>query len=206
MGVALALAALPALAVEVQLVGTFGDKAAVLSVDGGEPKTVKVGQRHAGVRVIAVEGDRATVEVEGRRRVVRRGQHYRSDPAKDTRQSVTLTADARGHFVTEGRVNGGAVRFVVDTGATSVVLPAGDADRLGIDYRKGERGSIVTANGTASAWRVSLERVALGAIELHLVEAMVIERGPDIVLLGMSFLNRLEMRRDGDTMTLTRRF
>lgn len=206
MGVALALAALPALATDVQLVGTFGDKAAVLSVDGGEPKTVRVGQRHAGVRVIAIEGDRATVEIDGRRRVVQRGQHYRSGPAKDTRQSVTLTADARGHFVSEGRVNGGAVRFVVDTGATSVVLPAGDAERLGIDYRKGERGTIVTANGRTSAWRVSLQQVALGAIELHLVDAVVIEHGPDVVLLGMSFLNRLEMRRDGDSMTLTRRY
>jgi aspartyl protease family protein len=48
--------------------------------------------------------------------------------------------------------------------------------------------------------------VRLGGIELHQVEAVVIEKGLDVVLLGMSFLNRVEMRRDGDTMTLTRRF
>jgi aspartyl protease family protein len=90
MAVALALAALPALAVDVQLVGTFGDKAAVLSIDGAAPKTVRVGQRQGGVAVLAVDGDSATVEIDGRRRVIRRGQHFRSEPAK-TRQSVVLT-------------------------------------------------------------------------------------------------------------------
>ena len=206
MAAALALAALPALAIDVQLVGTFGDKAAVLSVDGAEPKTVKVGQRHGGVAVLAVDKDGATIEVEGRRRVIRRGQHLRSEPAADARQSVVLAADGRGHFISEGRVNGGVVRFVVDTGATSIVLPARDAMRLGIDYRKGPRGVIQTANDLAPAWRVTLDRVSLGAIELQQVDAVVIERGVDIVLLGMSFLNRVEMRRDGDSMTLTRRY
>lgn len=206
MAVALALAALPALAIDVQLVGTFGDKAAVLSIDGAAPKTVRVGQRQGGVAVLAVEGDSATIQVDGRRRVIRRGQHFRSDAPTDARQSVVLSADGRGHFMADGSVNGGAVRFVVDTGASSVVLPAQDADRLGIDYRKGQRGLVQTANGTAVAWRVSLDRVRLGGIELHQVEAVVIEKGLDIVLLGMSFLNRVEMRRDGDTMTLTRRF
>jgi aspartyl protease family protein len=206
MGVALALAALQASATEVRLVGTFGDKAAVLSIDGAEPKTVKVGQRHGGVAVLAVENDSATIEFEGRRRVIRRGQHFRSDPAADARQSVVLVADGRGHFYSEGRVNGGVVRFVIDTGATSIVLPMQDANRLGIDYRKGQRGQIQTANGVATAWRVTLDRVRLGAIELHQVDALVIEKGPDIVLLGMSFLNRVEMRRDAETMTLTRRY
>jgi len=206
MGLALAVAALQAPGAEVRLVGTFGDKAAVLSIDGAEPKTVKVGQRHGGVAVLAVDNDSATIEIEGRRRVIRRGQHFRSDPAADARQSVVLVADGRGHFYAEGRVNGGVVRFVVDTGATSIVLPVQDANRLGIDYRKGQRGQIQTANGLAAAWRVTLDRVRLGGIELQQVDAVVIEKGPDIVLLGMSFLNRVEMRREGETMTLTRRF
>lgn len=206
MTVVLAFAAWPALAADVQLVGTFGDKAAVLSIGGAAPKTVKVGQRHGGVAVLAVQDGSATIEIDGRRRVIRRGQHFRSDPAADARQSVVLAADGRGHFHSEGRVNGGAVRVVVDTGATAVILSAQDANRLGIDYRKGPRGRIQTANGIAAAWRVTLDRVRLGAIELSQVDAVVIENGPDVVLLGMSFLNRVEMRRDGDSMTLTRRF
>jgi len=206
MGVALVLAALPALAIEVQLVGTFGDKAAVLSIDGAEPKTVKVGQRHAGVAVLAVDQDSATIEVDGRRRVIRRGQHFRSDPGPDARQSVVLLADGRGHFVTEGRINGGLVRFVVDTGASFVALSIQDANRLGIDYRKGPRVQLVTANGFTLGWRVKFDQMRLGGIELHNVDGVVIERNSEVSLLGMSFLNRVEMRREGETMTLTRRY
>lgn len=200
------VAVAPAWAADVQLIGTFGDKAAILSVDSGEPRTVKVGQRIGAVTVISVDKDRATIEVEGKRRTIQRGQTYSSRDASDDRQSVVLAADTRGHFLTEGSVNGGAVRFILDTGATSVVLPAADAVRLGIDYRKGLPGIIRTASGAAPAWRVKLDRVRVGGIELANVDALVLEQGLDIALLGMAFLNRVEMRRDGDTMTLKRRF
>ena len=85
-------------------------------------------------------------------------------------------------------------------------LPAAEATRLGIDYRKGARGISQTAGGPVSVWRVSLDTVRLGDIELAGVEGVVIEKGLDIALLGMSFLNRVEMRHDGHTMVLLRRF
>jgi aspartyl protease family protein len=53
---------------------------------------------------------------------------------------------------------------------------------------------------------VNLDSVKLGSIELTAVEAIVIEQGLDMALLGMSFLNRVEMKRDGQNMTLIRRF
>jgi aspartyl protease family protein len=202
----LALAADAANAADVQLIGTFGDKAAILSIDGGEPRTVRVGQKAGGITVISVEKDGATIELEGSRRTIRRGQHYRSDPKSDARQSVVLSAGPGGHFLTEGSVNGGTVRFLVDTGATAIALPAADAVRLGIDYRKGLPGTMMTANGPAPAWRVKLDNVRIGGIELANVDAVVMERGLGVALLGMSFLNRVEMRREGATMTLTRRF
>jgi aspartyl protease family protein len=195
-----------AFAAEVALIGVFGDKAAVLAINGGDPKTVKVGQTWKGVSVLSVEKDRATVEFEGRKRVLLQGQHYRSGAARSDRELVTLAADSRGHFVTEGAVNGSSVRFLVDTGATSIALPARDAERLGIDYRKGRRAITQTANGPVGVYRVNLTTVRLGDIELQAVEAVVIEQGLDIALLGMSFLNRVEMKRDGATMTLIRRF
>jgi aspartyl protease family protein len=201
------LACGPAAAVDVALIGIIGDKAAVLAVGGGEPKTVKVGQKWRGVTVLAVERERATVEIDGGRRALALGQHYRSGASAGSgRQSVILSADTRGHFVSEGAVNGLQVRFLVDTGASVVALPAADAARLGIDYRKGERGLVQTAGGPAPVYRVTLEHVKLGAIELGAVEAVVIEQGLEIALLGMSFLNRVDMKRDGHTMTLTRRF
>lgn len=200
------LACTAAAAADLALVGVIGNKAAVLAVDGGNPKTVKVGETWNGISVLAVQGERATVEVDGRRRVLTQGQHYRSAATRSDRARVTLSADARGHFFGEGAVNGTPIRFLVDTGATAIALPAREAMRAGVDYRKGRRGFTQTANGPVAVYRVKLDRVRLGDIELTFVDAVVIEQGLDVALLGMSFLNRLEMQRDGATMTLTRRF
>lgn len=203
---AAALVCAPAAALDLTLVGTFGDKAAILVLDGGEPRTVKVGQKIGGATLLAVERDRATVEVDGKRRVLLRGQTYSTAANPSGRQTAVLAAGPGGHFIVEGQVNGGAVRFLVDTGATAVALPAPDARRLGIDYLKGRRGITQTASGPAPAYLVRLDSVRVGAIELHEVDAIVIEQGLGIALLGMSFLNRVEMKREGQTLTLTRRF
>jgi aspartyl protease family protein len=202
----LLLVCTPAAALDVALIGVIGDKAAVLAVGGGDPKTVKVGQKWNGIVVLSVEKERATVEIEGKKRVLMQGQHYRSRPPSSDRQRVTLAADPRGHFVVDGAVNGNVTRFLVDTGASLIALPASDAVRLGLDYRKGARSFAKTAAGVVAVYRVHLDTVKVGGIELTAVEAMVIEKGLDIALLGMSFLNRVEMQRDGQTMTLIRRF
>jgi aspartyl protease family protein len=191
---------------DVALIGVIGDKAAVLAVSGGEPKTVKVGQTWNGVTIISVEKTHATVETDGKRRILTLGQHYRSGPGSSTQARVTLAADTRGHFVTEAAVNGIPLRVVVDTGASSVVLSGDDATRLGLDWRKGARRMMQTANGATPGYGVVLDRVRVGGIELQAVDGVVVEHGLGIGLLGMSFLNRVEMQRDGDRMTLIRRF
>jgi aspartyl protease family protein len=193
-------------AAEVALIGTIGDKAAVMAVDGGDPKTVKVGQKWNGITVIAVEKDRATVEVDGKRRVLLQGQHYRRAEAATDHQSVIVAADSSGHFISEGSINGMPIRFLVDTGASTIALPAAEAQRLGIDYRKGRRGISQTAGGPVQTYLIKLDAVRLGSIELNGVDAIVIEQGLNVTLLGMTFLNRVEMRREGQTMTLIRRF
>ena len=198
--------AAPAAAADVSLIGTFESKAAILSIDAGTPKTVRVGQVFGGVTVVSVEKDRAVIEVDGKRRTLARGQTYSSSAAVSGAQSVTLSVGAGGHFVTEGQVNGGAVRFLVDTGASSVALPASDANRLRIDYRRGQRGVAQTAGGTTEVYAVRLDSVRVGGIELTNVEAVVIESGLPVALLGNSFLSRMDMRREGQTMTLIRRY
>jgi aspartyl protease family protein len=195
-----------AAAAEVALIGVIGDKAVVLALDGGDPKTVKVGQKWNGITVLSVEGERATVDIEGAKRVLQQGQHYRRSAPSSDRSQVTLAAGPGGHFFGEGAINGNPIRFFVDTGATFIALPASEAVRLGIDYRKGRRGISNTANGQTPVYAVRLDIVRLGDIELRSVEAVVFEQGLDTALLGMSFLNRVEMRREGSTMTLTRRF
>src|SRR5438445_10697014 len=81
----LLLACMPARAGEVALIGVIGDKAAVLAVDGGDPKTVKVGHNWNGVTVVAVEKERASVEIDGKRRVLVLGQNYRGASAAAAR-------------------------------------------------------------------------------------------------------------------------
>lgn len=199
--------ALPARAADVALIGVIGDRAAVIAVDGGEPKTIRLGQTWNGIKVIAVAKTQATVEMEGKQRVLQLGQHHRGAPPADTRQTVTLSADARGHFFTEATVNDQPMRFVVDTGASVVVLSGADAGRLGLDYRKGKRAAMQTANGATTGYFVKLDRIRVGGIELSSVDAVVLEEGlGSFGLLGMSFLNRVEMRRDGEKMELIRRF
>jgi aspartyl protease family protein len=195
---------------DVSLIGVIGTGAAVFAVDGGVPRTIKVGQTRSGITVLSIEGERATIEFEGRKRVLSLGQHYRNPNSlaavSGSGQSVTLAADPRGHFITDGSINGHPMRFLVDTGATTVAIPAADAVRLGIDYRKGAPGKTRTAGGIVSVYRVTLDSVRLGGIEASGIEAIVIEEGLDIALLGMSFLNRLDMRQEGRTMTLIKRF
>lgn len=203
---ALALACVTARAADVALIGVIGDKAAVLALDGGDPKTVKVGQTWNGITVLSVRGHGATVHFEGRERVLQQGQHYRSSTPTSERAQVTLAAGPGGHFVGEGAINGSPIRFLVDTGATTIALPASEARRLGLDYRKGPRGTASTAAGVVPVYGVGLDTVRLGDIELRSVAAVVVEQGLEMPLLGMSFLNRLEMRREGSTMTLIRRF
>jgi aspartyl protease family protein len=191
---------------DVALIGVIGDKAAVLAVAGGEPKTVKVGQTWNGITVLAVERDRATVDIRGQKRVLPIGQHYRAAGMTTDRGKVVLAADPRGHFFVDGAVNGIPVRFVVDTGATVVALPRQDAERLGLDYRHGQRAMTHTANGVVPTYLLKLDTVRIGGIEVHNVDAAVIDGGLEQALLGMSFLNRVQLERDGATMTLIQRF
>ena len=196
-------------ATDVNVIGLFSGKAVVV-IDKGAPRTLAVGQKTPeGVVLISSDSKRAVLEIDGKRETLEMGQDfYGAARQTSERPSVTLPADSRGQFYADGQVNGAHVRFVVDTGATTVLIPGPDADRLGLDYRnKGQMGHISTANGTATAYRVVLDSVTIGGITAYNVEAVVAEgSGLDVALLGMSFLNRTEMRRDGAYMTLTKRY
>jgi len=201
------LLAIPAArAADVSLIGTFDTKAAILSIDSGAPKTVKVGQTFGGVTLISVERDRATIESGGKRRVLVRGQTYSTSAPGADRQSVTMSAGAGDHYFVDGQINGGAIRFLVDTGASAVAIPAREADRLGIDYRKGRRGTTQTAGGPTPMHLVRLDSIGIGGIELRNIDAIVIENGLDVALLGMSFLSRVDMKQDRRGLTIMRRY
>lgn len=197
----------PSQATEVSLVGTYGGKALVV-IDGGKPRTVAVGATTPeGIKLLSLEEGFAYFEIDGHRQRLTVGQHTVSTGSGTTGSATaTLTADPSGHFFTVGTVNGAPTRFLVDTGATVVSMSTVDAARANVNYLQGTPVVMMTANGPVRAWRVLLNSVRLGDIVLNQVEGSVQEGNLPFALLGMSFLNRTEMRRDGSTLTLKKRF
>jgi aspartyl protease family protein len=193
-------------AADVGLAGLFPGKA-LLTINGGPPRIVVVGVlTDEGVRLVAVDRETATLEVDGKKRILRVGQNLAVQPSGSGPARAVLTADSAGHFLTTGNINGKSVRFLVDTGASMISLGASDASRIGIDASKGQRAIANTANGQTQVSRVKLDTVRVGEIVLNNVDALVHQQDMPVVLLGMSFLNRMEMQRDGDTMTLKKRY
>lgn len=204
---ALLLAPAPALATDVTVVGLFPGKA-VVTINRGAPRTLAVGQKTPeGVALVSVDRTTAVLEIDGKKQSLEMGQHFESAAATGGRSEVTMAEGSGGHFIVSGQINGNAVRFMVDTGATLVALSASEAKRLGIDYAKGQPGRASTAGGIVPSYRVKLDSVSVGDITLLGVDAAVVEGpGMDFILLGNSFLSRTEMRREGPTLKLIKRF
>jgi aspartyl protease family protein len=115
--------------------------------------------------------------------------------------SVVLRRNRMGHYVTAGRINGVAVTFLLDTGATSVALPLDLARRLELSLRPG--GMSKTANGLVRTWSTRLDSVDVAGLMARNVSAVVMPNMPgDEVLLGMNYLKRFELLQRGDTLTL----
>ncbi len=109
-------------------------------------------------------------------------------------RSISLPRDARGHFQTEGRIDGQRIGFMVDTGASVVALNETSAARFGLRPSRGDyNATVTTANGTIKAARTRLAMIDIGGLVLRDVEAMVL---PDEALsenlLGLSFLSKLK--------------
>lgn len=205
MAIAAVLPSANAMATQINVTGLFKDRAMVM-INGGKPRVLAAGESEQGVRLVAADAQSATFEVDGKRRVLSMGQTY-AGSGGSAKPVVSLNADGRGHFFTTGTINGRSIDFMVDTGASSVAISSREADRLGIDYRSGQRGWVSTANGMTAAYRVLLNNVRIGGISLNMVPGMVLEGdGMSVALLGMSFLNQLDMKREGTIMTLTQRY
>ena len=121
---------------------------------------------------------------------------------------MTIYRDAKGAYSTVGSINGRTVNFMVDTGATAIAMSSDEARRLGIVYRlDGDPVGVTTASGTVPGHRVTLDRVTVGDITLRNVDALVIPGNlPEQVLLGLTFLNRVEIRQDGTVMVLRTKY
>ncbi|QNP49298.1 retropepsin-like aspartic protease family protein [Diaphorobacter aerolatus] len=202
----LALACAHAQAQQAALVGILGNKA-LLVIDGRSPRTLGTGESVSGIKVVSVGGDNAVVESEGTRHTLRLGDTpvHVSAQGAGGRQRLVLRADARGHFVNAGFINGKTVQYMIDTGATLVALSQSDAQRIGLSMKDAQPVMIGTGNGNVQAQRVRLESVRAGDIELRNVDAVVLPQPMPYILLGNSFLNAFQMTRTHDEMVLEKR-
>ena len=206
---ACALLACGAAAQTVSLQGMLGNRA-LLVVDGGEPRGVAPGDSWQGVKVLSTLGDQAIVEIKGKRHTLRIGDSQvsigGSGGAPGRGSKIVMTAGSNGHFLASGTINGRAVQFMVDTGASVIGLGVSEAERLGLNYKAGQQVRMQTANGLSPAWLVKLSSVRIGDVEIFEVDAVVGTQSMPYVLLGNSFLSRFKMQRDNEQMVLERRF
>jgi aspartyl protease family protein len=121
--------------------------------------------------------------------------------AAGTAGELVLTRARNGHYYADGEINGKAVKFMLDTGATQIAMSRQQANELGLSL--GAPVTVQTAAGPATAYPARLARVRLGGIEIENLGAVITEKMSDeTVLLGMNFLKRLEMVQRGDQLTL----
>jgi aspartyl protease family protein len=192
----------------VALSGLLGSKA-LLVVDGSAPKSVGVGQSHMGVKVVSLQTDQAVVEVAGQQQTLRLGEGPVSAGGATRASSngkIVLHAISNGHFLAQGQINGRAISLMVDTGASVVGISEEDAQRIGLNYKLGQPVRISTANGSVIGWRVSLNSVRLGSVDVFNVDAVVTPGAMPYVLLGNSFLTRFQMTRTNDELVLEKRY
>ncbi|MEE9331091.1 MAG: TIGR02281 family clan AA aspartic protease [Methylophilaceae bacterium] len=196
---------------QVNVVGLFNNKA-LLMINGSGPHSIRAGQTKQGVKLISANSSAATLVIEGKRQVLKMGQaasvgSSRASSGEGVNSPVHLYADTKGHFFGNLTINGASLRYLVDTGATSVAMNSGAAKSANIDYARGKKVRASTANGIVEAYSVTINTLKIGSIVLNNVQAVVLEgASPPVVLLGMSAQNRLVMKRENTTLTLTKKY
>ena len=217
------IAFLPSLAwsQELMLQGLSNDKALV-SLDRNRPRFLKLGQSIGGATLLQVDKRIALFKTSREKFELRVGEiRSISKTAKLEKlqlppqtqvqtqvpevNRVTVIANAKGHYDLSGQINGQAVNFLLDTGASTIAMSADEARRLGIDYRKGQKAKGQTATGEVDVYIVKLKNVSAEGLSLENVDASVVEGDFNSMLLGMSFLSRIKMTFDTNQLILERK-
>lgn len=182
--------------------------AAVLTINGKEVM-LRVGKTGpAQVTLLKANARFAVLRVDGERRKVLLGRAIGTRYEKPSAATVVIKKGQGAHYFTPGSINGAPVRFLVDTGASSVSMSTAVAKGLGIDYKKiGISTTAMTAAGETQAWAVRLDSVKVGSIMVRNVNGLVVEGLPaNITLLGMSYLKSVKMSESQNTLRLQQKF
>lgn len=188
---------------KIEVQGLFSGKAVLLIDD--KRHIVAEGQASPeGVRVISADSKSAVLEVNGEQKRYVLGNSITTSYSRPESIKEQIIADGAGMYFVHGSINGHSVKFLVDTGATSIAMSAIDAKRLGIPYRIiGKPSEASTASGIAETYEIQLKTVKVGRLVQRNVDAVVINGNhPREVLLGMTFLDRLKVEKEGNKMIL----
>ncbi|MEM7362404.1 MAG: TIGR02281 family clan AA aspartic protease [Pseudomonadota bacterium] len=187
---------------DVKVVGLFMD-AAVLEIEG-EQILLKAGGEHAGVQLVTADSRSATVRIGEDSWTLSLSEEISGRFRTPEKQEVRLGKDARGQYRVGGLINGSPVSFLVDTGATVVAMNLPTARGLGIDLTNADRRRAVTAGGVVESWEVVVDRIQVGSIAVNNVRTAVLNGDfPQDILLGMSFLNQVQMSEERGVMVLS---
>ncbi len=190
----------------VRVLALFPGKA-MLEIDGQRKVLAEGKTGPGGVRLISADSSRAVVEVGGRREELRLGSAVSATYQPKEHREIRILKDRGGYFV-DGLINGQPVRFLVDTGATSIAMSERHAARLGIQHRvDGLRVGVGTASGNTVGHRVKLRSVSIGGIRMDDVHAVVIDGdSPRQILLGMNVLQEFEIDQRENLLILRAKY
>jgi aspartyl protease family protein len=192
---------------KITVLALFTNKAMV-KVDGKQRLLSKGKTSPEGIKLISADAKGAVLEVDGQRKSYALGRQISATfKTAKTSAPIRIFPTSNGMFRVGGAINGFPVDFLVDTGATLIAMNRNEARRLGLNYRiNGQESKASTASGIVPTFNLKLRKVSVGTITLTNVEASVIEGDfPTKILLGNSFLNRVDMRREGRAMELRKR-
>jgi len=188
------------------VVGLFADQA-VVEINKKQ-RLLKIGKTSPeGVTLISANSRRAVLEKDGITETYELGTRISTDFSPPIEQTVVSLWPTNGMYMTVGIVNGYSVDFLVDTGASAIALNAATAQRLDLDYLSGKKVGVRTASGIEVAYHVMLDEVQIGDIKLNNIRAMVLDgEQPKHALLGMTFLEQLDIVRKDKRMDLKKKF
>ncbi len=187
----------------VEAVGLFKERAMIRVM--GVERYLVVGQTSPeGARLDAASADAAVVTYGGATYRLTLSDRVGGTFAELRDTSVSIMPDSLGQYRIGGAINGRAVDFLIDTGASVVAISSVLADRLGIAYRDSpDRAKVVTAQGEMQSYVVNLDSVNVAGLETHQVRAAVIPGSyPVEVLLGMSYLRKVSMEESAGVLRL----